>query len=88
MIQNLDDTESSPKSSVGYASDIRPLFRERDIASMQRAGAFDLSVYEDVAARASGILARLEAGNMPCDGAWPPDRVALFARWIEEGCQP
>jgi len=25
---------------------------------------------------------------MPCDGAWPDDRIAVFARWIEQGTQP
>jgi len=22
---------------------------------------------------------------MPCDGAWPPERVAVFERWIRGG---
>ena len=88
MTEHLDDTGTGPGSSVGFARDIRPLFREGDITSMKQIRAFDLSVFEDVVPRASGILARLKAGDMPCDGAWPPDRVALFARWIEEGCQP
>jgi hypothetical protein len=22
---------------------------------------------------------------MPCDGAWPPERVAVFRRWVEAG---
>ena len=31
------------------------------------------------------ILERLRAGTMPCDGAWPPDRVEVFARWVSSG---
>jgi hypothetical protein len=25
---------------------------------------------------------------MPCDGAWPADRVEVFKRWTESGFQP
>jgi hypothetical protein len=45
--------------------------------------AFDLWKEEDVARHRLDILARLQAGTMPCDGAWPAERVALFARWAE-----
>jgi hypothetical protein len=31
------------------------------------------------------ILDRIEAGTMPCDGAWPAERVAVFRRWIDAG---
>ena len=47
--------------------------------------AFDLWSHEDVAAHADEILDRLTAGTMPCDGAWPEDRVAVFQRWIDSG---
>jgi hypothetical protein len=68
---------------VSFAQDIRPLFRQKDIHSM--AGSFDLSNYDQVRAHAEGIYAVLRAGSMPCDGAWPPDRVALFKQWIDAG---
>ena len=74
--------------AISFATDIRPLFRQLDIASMQRAGGFDLSSYDDVSARADGIFARLKAGSMPCDGAWPSAQLQLFADWIEGGKQP
>ena len=48
----------------------------------------DLSSYDDVSARADAILGRLRAGNMPCDGAWPADRVSLFAKWVSDGKHP
>lgn len=74
--------------AISFATDIRPLFRHKDITSMQAAAGFDLSSYDDVSGRADGILARLKAGEMPCDGAWPPTQVQLFADWIGDGKQP
>ena len=47
--------------------------------------AFDLWSHEDVAGHADAILDRLRAGTMPCDGAWPEDRVVVFQRWIDSG---
>ena len=47
--------------------------------------AFDLWSLEDVSTHADAILDRLDAGTMPCDGAWPAERVAVFSRWIETG---
>jgi hypothetical protein len=46
---------------------------------------FDLWSYEDVSKHAPAILGRLEAGTMPCDGAWPADRVDVFRRWLAQG---
>jgi hypothetical protein len=68
---------------VSFETDIKPLFRERDRESMQRA--FDLWSHEDVGQHADAILDRLEAGTMPCDGAWPQAQVELFRRWTESG---
>jgi hypothetical protein len=70
---------------VTFVPDIKPLFRPRDIGAMRNFGGFDLSKYQDVVTHADSILTRLEAGDMPCDGAWPPDKVALFAQWISDG---
>ena len=47
--------------------------------------AFDLWSLDDVSTHADSILDRLEAGTMPCDGAWPAARVAIFRQWIEGG---
>jgi hypothetical protein len=69
--------------SPSFASDIQPLFRERDRQSMQFA--FDLWSEEDVATNADAILERVRSGSMPCDGAWPAERVALFEEWIQAG---
>jgi hypothetical protein len=70
---------------VTYVADIKALFRPRDVGAMKNFGGFDLSKYQDVVTHADGILARLEAGDMPCDGAWAPEKVALFAQWISDG---
>jgi Ferritin-like len=66
-----------------FEEDVKPLFRERDRDSMRFA--FDLWSLDDVSTRADAILGRLEAGTMPCDGAWPAERVAVFRRWIDAG---
>jgi hypothetical protein len=50
--------------------------------------AFDLTSYDDVRSNAEAIYGRLSAGTMPCDGAWPEDRVRLFREWIDEGAPP
>jgi hypothetical protein len=70
-------------ASAGFEHDIRPLFREKDISSMSNR--FDLSSYDDVRASANEIVTRLADGSMPCDGAWPDDKVALFRDWMEAG---
>jgi hypothetical protein len=74
--------------ALSFATDIRPLFRdEPDVESMKDFG-LDLSSYEDVKAKAESIYSTLEDGSMPCDGAWPKERVALFKTWMDEGMQP
>ena len=74
---------SGSEQPVSFEADIKHLFRERDRDSMSFA--FDLCSRDDVGANADAILARLRAGSMPCDGAWPEDQVDLFERWIESG---
>jgi hypothetical protein len=76
----------TPSQTFGFEKDIKPLFRELDRTSMQRA--FDLWSYEDVSGHSDAILGVLRAGNMPCDGPWPADRVDVFQSWIDSGKQP
>ena len=68
---------------VRFDPHIRSLFRERDRRSMLFA--FDLWDHAGVAEHAESILQRLQAGTMPCDGAWPAGHVEVFARWLAEG---
>jgi truncated hemoglobin YjbI len=65
--------------AVRFDDHIRPLFRQMDRNSMLFA--FDLWKEADVASHRQQILARLRAGSMPCDGAWPDEKIALFERW-------
>src|SRR5918999_376624 len=74
---------SGPDEPLHFEENIKPLFRERDRDSMHFA--FDLWSLDDVSTHADAILERLEAGTMPCDGAWPAERVAVFRRWIDAG---
>jgi hypothetical protein len=77
--------DSDGASYVSFSKDIKPLFRTKDRESMRRA--FDLSDYADVAQHADAILQVLHSGKMPCDGAWPADRVQIFQRWVDGGKQ-
>jgi len=54
---------------------------------MREISDFDLSMYEDVRARADQIYERLTDESMPCDGPWPEDQIEVFKRWIEGGKQ-
>jgi hypothetical protein len=71
---------------LSFARDIRPLFRDRDIQSMQFA--FDLASYEDVQENAEAIYAALAAGQMPCDAAWADENVRRFRSWLDTGALP
>jgi hypothetical protein len=70
---------------LSFERDIRPLFRERDRASMLDVANFDLWAPGDVAENSQAILERLENGSMPCDRAWSEEQVALFRRWVGAG---
>jgi truncated hemoglobin YjbI len=75
-----------PDETVSFAAHVKPLFREHDRKSM--AFALDLWSQADVQAHAAGILERLRDGTMPCDGAWPQEKIDVFRRWTESGFQP
>jgi hypothetical protein len=76
----------APGEPVRFDDHVRTMFRSQDRRSMQFA--FDLCSYDDVSAHAEAILGRLENGTMPCDGAWPQDRIEVFRRWIVDGKHP
>jgi hypothetical protein len=78
-------TLPAPGEPVSFGAHIKPLFRDRDRQSMSFA--FDLWSAGDVRTHAAGILQRLQDGTMPCDGAWPAGRIAVFERWTETGMQ-
>jgi hypothetical protein len=78
--------------AVSYNTDIRPLFKSIDIH--HRAVYCNLGSYDDVKTNAPHILDRLKgvAGAvMPpatSGGPWSAANIALFEKWIDEGCQP
>ena len=71
---------------VTFAAHIKSLFRASDRKSMSFV--FDLWSFDDVRKHAEQIAQRLRDGTMPCDGAWPPDRVQLFLDWLNGGTRP
>ncbi len=82
--------ESKKEGSTGslsFAGDIRPLFRDRDIAAMKPIGV-DLASYDDVKKHARKIHARLSAKEMPCDGSWSTENIERFKDWMERGMEP
>jgi hypothetical protein len=76
------DTQGE-RDGLSFDHDVKPLFRERDRGSML--ASFDLWQRDDVAEHADAILERLDDGSMPCDGAWPAERVDVFRRWVDAG---
>jgi CDGSH-type Zn-finger protein/truncated hemoglobin YjbI/ferredoxin len=72
-----------PNEPVTFTDHIKPLFRKMDRESMRFV--FDLWSHHDVSTHATEILKRLENGTMPCDGAWPKEKVDLVRRWIDSG---
>jgi hypothetical protein len=75
-----------PAEPPSFERDVKPLFRERDRGAML--SHFDLWSYADVSAHADAIVGVVEAGTMPCDARWDPDRVEMLRRWVQEGTAP
>jgi hypothetical protein len=75
-------------TKISFVSDIRPLFRDFDVETLIRTRRLDLSNYDQVSARADRVLARLEAGDMPCDGPWAEKDIETFRQWISDGKLP
>lgn len=88
-LAHVAETEEPPAPLPGqdeapsFERHIKPLFRQLDRQSMRFA--FDLWSCDEVRKHAQAILTRLKAGTMPCDGAWPAVKTAVFERWTEQG---
>jgi len=80
-------TKEVPMGPLSFATDIRPLFRDKDVNAMKAFGV-DLSSYEGVKKRAQLIYARLSAKAMPCDGPWSENNVQKLKEWMEGGMAP
>ncbi len=81
---HMPDTAANPS----FATDIKPLFRTKDVNIMKAIKGWRLDVYADVKPNAATILERLQDGSMPCDGAWPAADIDLFQKWTLTGMQP
>jgi hypothetical protein len=82
----VHDQPGESPAELSFERDIRPLIRAKDRTSMLKA--FDLWSHADVLAHQDAILDQLRAGQMPCDGAWTAERVAIFGRWVDGGSPP
>jgi hypothetical protein len=81
--------ETGALDELTYSHDIRPLFRNRDIACMvPRGKLLNDVIWMCTPANAQHVLNAVSAGRMPPDAAWPPDKVALLKRWIDQGLKP
>jgi hypothetical protein len=74
---------TSRDDAISFEEHIKPLFRESDRESMEFA--FDLWSHDEVAENSGAILERLRNGTMPCDGAWPDERIRIFQSWVDAG---
>ena len=82
----MTDTKGESAPPLSFERDIRPLFRDKDRSSMLKA--FDLWSFTDVVASQAAILAQVRSGHMPCDGAWPAEKVSMLQDWISQGSHP
>jgi succinate dehydrogenase/fumarate reductase cytochrome b subunit len=76
-----------PMKTLSFATDIQPLFRDKDMRAMKPIG-IDLSSYEDVKKSAQDIYARILANEMPCDEPWSESNIKKLKEWIESGMEP
>ena len=80
-------------TTVSFASDILPLFRQIDIDHMAPLGVtLDDYAYMSQPANAEHVLASLKDGftpRMPPGGPyWNDEQLQLLANWIAGGCAP
>jgi hypothetical protein len=84
--------EEVPEMAVSFANDIKPLFREIDVKHMKVHGiALDDYTYMSNPDHATGVLQTVvgDPPSMPPGGPyWTAEQVALFRKWMSEGCQP
>ena len=82
----MNEPQAEPPAAgepIRFEQHIKPLFRRYDRQAMSFA--FDLWSYDDVSQHAEAILAQLQAGTMPCAGAWPQQQIDVFSRWAAAG---
>ena len=85
-------TQGHAPATTSFATDILPLFRPMDIEHMQHMVGIDLTSHDTVRQLGATISARLKLPRNdrrrmppPPDDPWPPQRIALFDKWVAEG---
>ena len=73
--------DAASSTSPSFATDIQPLFRDKDRNAM--INSFDLWDYADVKSNADDIYFVVSKGKMPCDGSWPSEKVTTFKAWMD-----
>lgn len=77
--------------ALSFATDIRPMFTELDVAHMKPAG-IDLSDAAEVKTNAAAIYATVSEGTMPPrssgEARWSSEMCERFKRWVDQGCAP
>ncbi len=72
---------------VGYKSDIRPLFRDFDVETLQKLDGIDLNDVESVRSHREELQERLNQGSLPYDACLSGDQLELFNRWLDSGME-
>ena len=73
--------------ALSFVTEIRPLFREGDIQCMEPAGVMlNDAAWMCIPANARSVYDQVSTGAMPPDKPWPPDRISLFKKWMDDGC--
>lgn len=73
--------------ALSFATDIRSLFRDGDVACMKNVGVeLDDAAWMCVPANAQHVYHAVASGKMPPDAPWATERVALFKQWMDAGC--
>jgi hypothetical protein len=84
----FQEVDAQP-AALTYSHDIRPLFRDMDIACMvPRGKLLNDATWICKPANAQQVYDAVFDGDMPPDGRWPPERVALFKQWMDQGLKP
>ncbi len=68
---------------VRYESDIRPLFRDFDVETLQKLDGIDLDDVESVRSHCKELQERLNKGSLPYDACLSSEQIELFNRWID-----
>jgi hypothetical protein len=81
------------KPDVSFAKDIRPLFRDVDVAHMSKMRVFlDDYTFMSDPDNAQSVYEYLDGTRqpqMPPDGPyWTPEQLRLYASWLDGGRQP